>query len=228
MVHDMSVLKEKSTVKRRTKGEQTRNQILNAAIEVLARQGIKGTTHRAIAQHAQLQLSLTTYYFKDIQELVHEAFMLSSTRTISKSGAAWIEAFESLKPFNKTQLKKLSLRTEISHQLGQMASQYLIQKIKESPIELAVEQLLFTEIQTTPRLRVLAQNHREALLQPFIQLCNFFNEETALMDADVLLTMFTQLEYRNLVVPKEEIDEHYIHTAVQRVLNWVLQVKQNS
>ncbi|MCJ8295598.1 MAG: TetR family transcriptional regulator, partial [Colwellia sp.] len=72
------------SVKRRSKGERTRERILIAAIEVLALNGIKGTTHRAIARHAQLQLSLTTYYFKDIQELIHQAFKLNSERIISR------------------------------------------------------------------------------------------------------------------------------------------------
>jgi DNA-binding transcriptional regulator YbjK len=39
-------------VKRRSKGEKTREKILVAAIEVLALNGIKGTTHRASASHA--------------------------------------------------------------------------------------------------------------------------------------------------------------------------------
>lgn len=48
-------------VKKRSKGEITREKILIAAIDILALNGIKGTTHRAIASHADLQLSLTTY-----------------------------------------------------------------------------------------------------------------------------------------------------------------------
>ena len=54
---------ENPAVRRRSKGEKTREKILLSAIEVLGLNGIKGTTHRAIASHADLQLSLTTYYF---------------------------------------------------------------------------------------------------------------------------------------------------------------------
>lgn len=221
----MSTVKERATVKRRSKGEQTRNQILNAAIDVLAQQGIKGTTHRAIASHAQLQLSLTTYYFKDIQELVHEAFLLSSTRTISRVGGAWFQAFELLNSYSKAELKKLSTRQTLAQPLSILASNYLIDKITEHPKELAVEQLLFTEIQTTPQLRELATSHRNALLAPFIQLCKHFNKTTAELDADIMLTIFTQLEYRNLVVDIKLLDTAHIHQTVARVVNWILQVK---
>jgi len=222
----MSTLIEKSAIKRRSKGELTRNKILNAAIKILASQGIKGTTHRAIATEAQLQLSLTTYYFKDIQELVHEAFMLSSTKTVTRAGAAWLPAFEVLDTFTKTQLKKLSLRTELAETLTNMATRYLVKKVKEHPSELIIEQLLFTEIQVTPKLRNLAKNHRQALLTPFLQLCSYFNKESAELDADIMLTIFTQLEYRNLVIPSEEINIETIHETVKRIVNWVMQIKQ--
>jgi len=69
---------EQPAVLRRSKGERTKKLILESAIVMLAEHGIKGTTHRAIATHANLQLSLTTYYFKDIQDLVQQAFELNA------------------------------------------------------------------------------------------------------------------------------------------------------
>lgn len=221
----MSTATAKAPIKRRSKGEQTRNQILNAAIEVLASQGIKGTTHRAIATHADIQLSLTTYYFKDIQELVHEAFMLSSTKTVSKAGAAWIQAFKLLDAYPKAQLKKTAIKTELATLLCEMATQYLVNKIITSPIELTIEQLLFTEIQVTPQLRELAHHHRNALLAPFVKLCSYFNKSTAETDADIMLTLFTQLEYRNLMNPSNQIDIKTIEQTVKRIIHWIMQIK---
>lgn len=217
----------KSPVKRRTKGEQTRLQILEAAVKVLARNGIKGTTHRAIANEAQLQLSLTTYYFKDIQELVHEAFILSSSNTIAKAGLAWTQTFELLDSYTKTKLKRVATRQELAATLTNIATNYLISKIKENSVDLAVEQLLFTEIQITPQLRALAATHREALLAPFTKLCGYFNPDLAEVDGDIMLTVFTQLEYRHLTLLTDEIDETYIKLRIERLVNAVLQIKSN-
>lgn len=223
----MSEAVAKSPVKRRSKGEQTRLQILEAAVNVLARNGIKGTTHRAIANEAQLQLSLTTYYFKDIQELVHEAFILSSSNTIANAGLAWTQTFELLDSYTKTKLKRVSTRQELAKTLTQIATSYCVNKIKENSVDLAVEQLLFTEIQITPQLRALAANHREALLAPFTKLCSYFNPEQADIDGDIMLTVFTQLEYRHLTLLTDEIDEDYIKARIARIVNSVLQVKTN-
>ncbi|WP_206486358.1 TetR family transcriptional regulator [Thalassotalea sp. G2M2-11] len=221
----MSVVSTYRPVKRRSKGEQTRNQILQAAIEVLASQGIKKTTHRAIADHAQLQLSLTTYYFKDIQELVNQAFTLNASKTISKANTAWLPAFELVESYKKSELRKSAIRTEVADKLIDMATKYIVDNIKHNATELAVKQLLFSESQNTPQLRELSTSHQSTLLEPCIKLCRYFNKETATIDADIMLTIFTQLEFRNILLPEDELDSKAIHASVQRLIYWILQVK---
>jgi DNA-binding transcriptional regulator YbjK len=51
------------------------------------------TIHRAIASHAKIQLSLTTYYFKDIQELIPQAISLSSKQAIKRASLVWQKVF---------------------------------------------------------------------------------------------------------------------------------------
>src|SRR5207244_4561988 len=55
---------------RRARGEDTRLQILDAAREALAENGAAGTTTRAIADRAGVQLSLVHYHFGGKQQLL--------------------------------------------------------------------------------------------------------------------------------------------------------------
>ncbi len=221
----MSDIEARANVKRRSKGEKTRALILNAAIEVLAQQGIKGTTHRAVALKANIQLSLTTYYFKDIQELVHEAFQLNSLQLLERVANTWQKAFEIIETYNDKDLTNTSVKEELRDVLADFAANYLFNKIKEQPIALAVEQLLFTTIQITPALRALANKHRSALLAPFIHWCEYFNPETAFVDADIMLTVFTQLEYRNLAIDTSAIDLTAIRAVVSRAIGNVMALR---
>lgn len=221
----MPLLKEKHSIKRRTKGEQTRNKILKSAIEVLATQGIKGTTHRAIANHANLQLSLTTYYFKDIKELVHQAFMLSSNIAVANSGAAWLTLFKYLDSYDKEQLQQASVREVLGDRLTQIITQYLVDKITHQRTELAIEQLLFTEIRNTPQLRKLADTHRLALLMPFIKLASYFNQDKNDLDGGILLTTITQLKYSSLMIPPKELNINYIEQVIHHVISSVIKMR---
>ncbi len=224
----MSTVQKSAQVKHRSKGAKTKHQILNAAIEVLASYGIKGTTHRAIAKQADIQLSLTTYYFKDIQELIHEAFKLNSEQTLQRAALAWESAFEILKTIGKTNLKKVSVKVELCDSFSEMAARFLLQKIKEQQTSLAVEQLLYTEIQITPELRELAKQHRIILIGPFLRLCQYFNKIDPEIDADILLTMFMQLEYRHLALSPDEAKFEDLYTMIRKMLAWIMKLKSKN
>ncbi len=215
----------KSTpIKRRTKGEKTREKILIAAIEVLALNGIKGTTHRAIASHADLQLSLTTYYFKDIQELINQAFKLNSKHILARGDGILSTAFSTITQIEKKELRKTAVKETLCKQLSNMISMYLIDNIKHEAISLAVEQLMFTEIQVTPELRSLAQEHELAQLIPYEQLCSFFNKINPDLDAKIIHTVFSQLKYSQLS-KQVNIDNVLIEQTTRKVIAWIMSIK---
>ena len=61
---------------RLSRGERTRLRVLEGALRVLARDGVGGVTHRAVAKEAGVSLSATTYYFKSKSELLADAYRL--------------------------------------------------------------------------------------------------------------------------------------------------------
>ena len=221
----MDELKGITEVKRFTKGEQTKNKILTSAIAVLASNGIKGTTHRAVAQHGNIQLSLTTYYFKDIQELIHQAFHLNSEQTRSNIDETWQNAFTVIESFNKTSLRKVATKIELCEKLTQISVQHLYIQICQQPAALAVEQLLFTEIQITPALRKLAQKHKTTITAPLIRIARYFNKNEPEVYAEIMLIVFTQLKYRFLSVKPEDIDLEQMTKIVKNLVSWVIGVK---
>ncbi|WP_373691576.1 TetR/AcrR family transcriptional regulator, partial [Endozoicomonas sp. SESOKO2] len=46
----------------RANSEQRRRTILEAALRIVVRDGVRGVRHRAVAKEAQVPLSATTYY----------------------------------------------------------------------------------------------------------------------------------------------------------------------
>lgn len=62
--------------KQTPKGEERRKEILEATLRIMAREGMRGVRHRAIAAEANVPLAATTYYFEDLDELTTQAFCL--------------------------------------------------------------------------------------------------------------------------------------------------------
>ncbi|MEE1617024.1 TetR/AcrR family transcriptional regulator [Brachybacterium sp. J153] len=55
---------------------ERRRRIIEACVEVIAENGVDGTSHRKVAQRAGVPLGSTTYHFTGRDELLREALML--------------------------------------------------------------------------------------------------------------------------------------------------------
>lgn len=215
-----------TNINRRAKGEQTRNKILEAAIEVIAKLGVKGTTHRAVALQADTQLSLTTYYFKDIKELVKEAISLSSSRFLAGSTNAWNAAFQLLNSYNATDLRKASVKEDICEQLSRVSAKHLYNNIIHNSTLLAVEQVFLTETLYSNEIKDLAEKHISGIVTPFTKLARYFNKVDPEIDAELGMIALTRIEYKYLSVPKEEVDIDEIERLVKRQLGYMMGLKR--
>ncbi|WEK03104.1 MAG: TetR family transcriptional regulator [Candidatus Devosia phytovorans] len=59
---------------RRRHDPDRRERIIGAALEVIAQHGVAGTTHRRVAEAADVPLGSMTYHFDSLEELVIAAF----------------------------------------------------------------------------------------------------------------------------------------------------------
>lgn len=220
----MSAIHEQTEKKRRSKGERTKHLILESAIAILAKQGIKGATHRAIASHANIQLSLTTYYFKDIQELVQQAFELNSTNIINEVDALWQPAITLVDKHSKADLRRVSIRVELREKLTDLLAELVIQNSTNHRQQLIVEQQLFSEIQVTEALRFNAKSHYASQLQPCLQLCQYFTQDGVETNAEILLNQIQQITYRQLLTQDSQSVDN-MRRAISQILAIVIRVK---
>ena len=145
--------------RRRSKGEQTRRRILEAVLSVIAREGTRGVTHRAVATEAGVQLSLTTYYFKDIGDMLREAFAQFTEQSRPGMELLWREVDDRLDKYSAADLRRRAVREALVQELASVATDYLTLWIAEKPVGLAVEQVFFTQARLSPELRRMGQAH---------------------------------------------------------------------
>src|SRR5690606_21378739 len=68
----------------RRRSEARRQAILDAAMRIIIREGVRAVRHRAVAAEAEVPLSATTYYFKDISDLITDTFALYVERSAAR------------------------------------------------------------------------------------------------------------------------------------------------
>lgn len=79
-------------VARQARGEERRREVLEAALRVVGRAGIRAATHRAVAAEAGTSLSATTYYFASGEDLLEQAFAHYVDERIGQLGAVLLVA----------------------------------------------------------------------------------------------------------------------------------------
>ncbi|MEI8255291.1 MAG: TetR family transcriptional regulator, partial [Deltaproteobacteria bacterium] len=79
-------------VKRQPRGEAKREQVLDATIRLVAREGPGAVTLRAVAAEAGTSLRGATYYFASRDELLTEAFLHYTRRAIQRFEAIAAQA----------------------------------------------------------------------------------------------------------------------------------------
>lgn len=206
----------------RPRGEKTRQKILDATLTVIARDGVQGTTHRSIAKEAGVQLSLTTYYFKDLNELISlafEAFMEQDKGALAKQ---WNKAFRYLDQFPPAELGDDDARRRIIDYCTKRIVDHVRHGLTQHPEGLAVEHHFFYEALNDPKLQELSALHRDRLLQPIVRFCEYFNTDDPETDASLLFGTITRLEYQALPSAPDHVDYRSIRKEIRRIVGWIV------
>ena len=209
----------------RPRGEQTRKRILDATLSVIAREGVRGATHRAIAREAGVQLSLTTYYFKDLNELISLAFESLMDSDYGDIAEQWRRAFRYLEQFSADDLADVRTRERIVDYCTKRIVDHIRRGLLEYPGYLAVEHHVFYEALNDDGLQALSRLHRKRLLLPLVRFCEYFNAADPETDASLLFGTITRLEYQALAAAPDNIDFKAIRSEVRRIVGWIVSSK---
>src|SRR5690554_5750724 len=111
---------------RREGSEQRRRSILEAALRIIVREGIRNVRHRAVAREADVPLSATTYYFKDISDLISDTFRLFAERAMEEVIEPFrAQAFALLDQFDSSRLRDAAEREKLFDSLSEITAFYL-------------------------------------------------------------------------------------------------------
>ncbi|HQW64530.1 MAG TPA: TetR family transcriptional regulator [Pseudomonadota bacterium] len=208
----------------RQRGERTRESIVRATLRVIAAQGVGGVTHRAVAREARVNLSLTTYYFVDLYDLLAAAFRDLMQRSQAELGLRWSQVLPRIKRDAAAGLRTRKGRAQLRDALARQFVDFLHHKILHNRVDLAAEHHFLFEGLVDPRLSELAELHRARLAAPIVRMCRLLGSDAPTLDADLLLGTAMRLEYEALLVPPERYDVPRLRRAIRRVLGWILKL----
>ncbi len=184
----------------RANSEQRRRTILEAALRIVVRDGVRGVRHRAVAKEANVPLSATTYYFKDITDLITDTFTLFVEMGAQKFKAYWEESDSML----KTAMSELDPSDSASRQIfaeriTDLAIEYVLVQLREHSDYLIAERAFQQECLRNENLRPIAFSHQRFFLDSLETFFSKIGSSHPDIDAKLFGSIILQVEYQGLV-----------------------------
>lgn len=206
----------------RQSSEQRRLAILQAALRVMVRDGVRGVRHRAVALEADVPLSATTYYFKDIHDLLADALTLYAKDVMENFvNPFWVKIHEWLlinfPLYSGTDLST-ALPNIIEHMVD-VAVDEALDRLKNHREKLMIEQAFWYAVLQDERLHGLALDYSQSLLKDISQMLALIGVERPQEAGRLILMTIRHLEIQGLLQPIG----HYDREAMRQLL--LLQVR---
>lgn len=208
----------------RQSSEQRRLAILNAALKVLVRDGVRGVRHWAVAKEAGVPLSATTYYFKDIHDLLADAFTLFTNETVQNFiDPFWSRANEWINAYPTDTSKYPELMREVTEHMAAMGAHHIIARVREHREHLVVEHAFWYAALVDERLHGMALQHGSRLLINFTQILQYVGAREVELGARALLATVRRLEYEGMLDP-DSLTHERVKEALRHQMLAVLSV----
>ena len=207
--------------KTRAKGEKSRQAILTAAMVVIAKKGLHAVTHRAIAAEAGVPLSLTTYFFTSLQDLIDQTFdhFVVMTATDHAQLLAEIASFVSAVPpaYFADPVARKHLHREVCAAL----SRFILHESEVHSVGIAVELNYLYLFRLTEELAAKVLAYRNNLVAEIAKLIRPIVPEQPEVDASLVLGMVHRLEFDCINRPHAALREQ-VESEVSRLVGYIL------
>lgn len=203
--------------------EQRRLAILHAALRIVAREGVRGVRHRAVATEADVPLSATTYYFKDIHDLLADAFTLYAKESMEgfidpfwSRANLWLSAYPEKVRQHPDQLE------EVLEHLAAMGADYVVMRVSTLRDNIIMDNAFRYAAMTDARMHALAIQHDQRLLGNFIRLLEYLGANEVELAARSLIGTVRRLEYEGMLSAVGDFSHERVRYAMLHQLRAML------
>jgi DNA-binding transcriptional regulator YbjK len=202
--------------------EQRRQDILDAAMRIVVRDGVRAVRHRAGAAEAGVPLSATTYYFKDIDDLLTDTFAQYVERSAAYMANLWVNNEGLLREMVVSGDGSPESRSQLADDIARLMADYVHRQLLSRREHLMAEQAFRQEALLNPRLALLVRSHQQILLQGTRQLFQVLGSREPQQDAKVLTAIIGRMEYQGLLNDAEPLAEEDMLGILNRYMHLVL------
>lgn len=212
-------ISQQSIHSRRSDGAKKKLRILEATLRLIVKEGIRGVKHRAIAKEAGVSLSSTTYYFKDIHDLISDAFTYFANKELESSEQLRTNSLDAVNNIKKSaQLGSKEILTEV---ISVFVQQHISQQVKQVDRRI-LEYAFQDEALHNKNLAKMMAIMQESNLKMIDEFFRLLGSKEPLSDAHITLASIRHIEYLLIIDKRQSVDDPEIKKMVGSMVNKLL------
>jgi DNA-binding transcriptional regulator YbjK len=183
----------------RASGKQRRLQILEATLRIMRRGGLRAISHRTVAAEASVPLAATTYYFRDLEDLITEAFLHWSQtpqQQVQEFHAAAVAVLTSAPERGAT-------AEDLADRLADVAAAYVVEQVTTHRSDRVLEFAFMHEAARMAKLRTVVRQRQLADREFLVQFHAAVGSQEPAIDAQVSYSLLLGLEKAALLADSE-------------------------
>lgn len=208
---DKSEIQNKKSLKR----DLTKKKIIDATLHLIAQHGLSYLSHRLIAKEANVRLSLTSYYFGSLDNLIEAAFDEFNTQSQfyranvqEQMGKAYLQCIEQYSPQQVT-LEYISALTEL-------LADYFQSGLEERQQNLRIESHFVYELNFPPSLTTKIEDFINTLVEEIELSCQRIGSQNLKSDTYVTVALIRQIEFGH-AYSNRPYDREFIRVTLKRL-----------
>ncbi|MCG9746896.1 TetR family transcriptional regulator [Shewanella sp. Isolate8] len=201
----------------RADGEARRVAILEATLRLIIREGVRGVRHRAVATEAQVPLASTTYYFKDIKDLISDALTYFAEKTLWMNNTLEEKSFQLLEVLKAD--SELMPLDNIAVHLTEFLCEHIQTQVSHKDDRI-LELAFHEEALRNPVLAEAIQLLDNGFIRTIEQFFTALGSSSANADAHQLLGLIRWVEYQSLI--SGNLDSDFLKQTVGACIDKIL------
>jgi len=188
------------TAELRPSGQLRRREILEATLRILRRDGLRAVSHRTVAAEAQVPLASTTYYFRDLEDLIAESFLHWSQATQQQVREFHASALAAVREAEASG----TVDEALVARLADVAAAYVVDQVTVHRPDRVLEFAFLHEAARVPKLRAVVRARQSEDLRSLEELHAALGSRQPAIDAQISYSLLLGLEKRAVLAEAGE------------------------
>jgi DNA-binding transcriptional regulator YbjK len=178
----------------RPSGLERRQQIIDATLRIIVREGMRGVRHRAVAAEAKVPLAATTYYFRDIEDLITAAFLDWATRNNEYQERFRQACFERVDTTLSGDDVSISTRRQLAESIVELATDYIVDQVSVHHEHRIIELAFQHEAYGNEKLKAVVLQQHESTLHDLAAFHQMIHSPSPQADAQITYGLILRVE----------------------------------